>query len=202
MNNVTMTLENNLITLANSLDWISHEAKDLYQYFWGTTANTLVGALATDATPATTAAGGSLNKAQFTNGITLCTALNNFFGNSAVSQGGYQAIADTLINGNSPAGAALSNDVENIGLRLKALGGALIQLKKDADTLQTIYSSSYISAIIGGLPAPMIVYGCNLTQAKLISGMVLVDQLKKFLLNEAVATGDYQSTVTNLVVGA
>lgn len=202
MNNVTMTIENNLKTFANSLHWMSAEAKDLYQYFWGTSANTLVGGLATDGTAATTQAGGALTKAQFTNGITLCTALNNFFGNAAVSQGGYLAIADTLINGNTPAGAALSQDVENIGARIKTLAAALIQLRKDADNLSDVYDSSYLSAIIGGLPASMIVYGTSLPQAKLVSGMVLVEQFEKMLLNEAVTTGDYQSTITNLVYGA
>lgn len=200
-NNVTQSLENNLISLASSLYSMNAEVKDIYQYYWGSDANTLVGALASGSTPATSGASGSLSKAQFLSGITIAEQVKNFMGNAAVSQGGYLGMCDTIRNANSPASPVLSQNVEDLGARMKQVVLNLIQLNKDASNIEKIYNSSYLSAIVGGIPASNVIFGCNLTQAKLVSAIVLCQQLQKLMNNEAVTTGDYLATITNLVIG-
>ena len=201
MNTVTSTLETNLVALANSLYLMSAEVTDIYQYYFGTSASTLVDALATGATAATSSGNGGLTKDQFEGGITLCESLIDFFGNSAVSTAAYIQHADKLINGSANA-TPLSNDVEVIGARLRDLGENVIQLKKDTANIEKTYNSSGLSAIIGSIGTSVVIYGSSLTQAKFVSGIVLVQQYKKLLNNEAVTTGDYLSTVTNFVMGS
>ena len=200
MNNITQTIEGQIINFMNSLYSMNNEVNDLVHYYFNTTATTLVSGLATNTTPATVAT--AIDKAQFINGITICQQLQNFFGNVAVAQTDYETYANGLINGSTPANTPLSNDVENIGIRLKALAQNVIQLKKDATNTVKAYNSSYLSAIIGGIPASNVVYGCNTPQAKFVSGVVLLMQYENFVTNQSVVPGDYLSTIVNWVLGA
>src|SRR4051812_39814021 len=135
MNNVTETLESSIISFANSLYAMNSEVKDLYSYYWGTSVNTLIAALASGTTPATTQVSGALSKTDFMDGITLVTALKDLFNNSAVSTSAYLTNAMILINGNYPAVSAVSQDIENMGLRLKTLGANIIALYKSGHNI-------------------------------------------------------------------
>jgi len=202
MNNVTATMETNLINLAQSFLWLNKEVNDLYSYYWGTNVNTLISGLATGTTPATTASSGSLDKTNYTNGITLITALMNFFGNSAVTTANYLVDAYGLINGSTPASSPLSNDVENIGSRLVTVGNNCISYYKSSQDLVKSYSACGLSGIIGSIASTNVIFGCNLTQAKFVSSMVLMTQFNNLMGNSVVTTGDYLSTVSNLVMGS
>jgi len=200
MNNTTLTIENSLVSYANSLYAMSNEATDIVKLYFATTASTLVGALATDTTPATVTS--ALSKGQLINGITLLQQLQNFFGNAAVSSGDYMGTAQNLVNGDYPANATLSPDVENIGNRLKVVGQNAIQLSKDGALLVKTYNASGLSAIIGSISGSTIVFGCNLSQAKFVSGVVLVEQFLALMNKDSVSTGDYLTTVVNFVQGS
>lgn len=202
MNNVTATMETNLINLAQSFLWLNKEANDLYSYYWGTNVNTLISGLASGTTAATTASSGSLNKTNYQNGITLVTALMNFFGNSGVSTANYLVDAYGLINGSTPASSPVSNDVENIGSRLVILGNNCISYYKSALDLTKSYNSCGLSSIIGSIASTNVIFGCNLTQSKFVSSIVLMNQFNNLMGNSAVTTGDYLSTVSNLVMGS
>ena len=199
MNNSLQVLEDQVKSVAESLAFISIESSFLYKYYFDSGASTLISALATDGTAATVAS--KLTKIEVINGITMIGELIDFFGNAAVTTSDYQSSADNLINGSNPASSALSNDVENIGTRLMVLGNNLQSTRALAKSANTLYNSSELSAVIGSLSSSLVLYGCSTTQSKMISGIVLLQQFIKFLNNEAVSTGDYQSTVSKWVFG-
>lgn len=202
MNNVTINLENSIVSYTTSLYFINQEAADIVKMYFATTASSLVSALATNSTPATTTGGGGLSKLQFVNGITICQQLQNFFGNAAVTTGDYFGNCETMVNANTPATTALSTDVENLGGRIAALAANLIQLNKDGNNINKAYSASGLSGILGSIASTTIVFGCNVTQSRLIGGVVLVQQFLNFLQNLTVTTGDYYTTVSIWVNGS
>jgi len=200
MNNVTQQLEDLITAFAGSLYSMNTEVNDIVKAYFATTASSLINGLATSSTPATVQTG--LSKGQYVNGITLLQNLQNFFGNAAVSTGDYLGTAETLINGSNNATTQLSNDVESLGLRIKAVSQNLIQLYKDGTNINKVYNASGLSGFLGSVSASTIVYGCSTTQSKFIGGIVLVQQLLNFLGNSAVSTGDYYTTVANWVQGS
>lgn len=202
MNTVTQQIEDQLVSLMTSFYSMNREVIDLEHYYFNSNASTLVNALASGTTPATTSASGAFSKDEFISGITLLQELSDFFNNQAVSTSLYISTCDNLRNASHPAGSPLSNDVENIGSRIKTLVLNLIELSKTAPNIEKIYNASGVSAVIGSISASTVVFGCGLTQAKLISGIVFIQQFQKFLNNEAVTQGDYLSTITNFVAGS
>lgn len=200
MNTITQTIENNIISFCQSLASMNAEVTDISQYYFGSTASTLIGNV-TDGTTGVTVSS-SLDKTQFLSGITLCQALQNFFNNSAVTASNYLQTCDGLIHGHSAASAILSPDVEDIGSRIKAIAQNLIQLRKTGDDIVKSYNASQLSGIIGSLSPQTVVYGCNTTQGKFISGIVLVEQLIAFLTGQTVSQSDYATTISNWVYGS
>lgn len=197
MNNATSNLETSIIEISQSLAFISSECADIGKYYFDSGASTLISALAENDTPATVSS--ALTKGEFVAGITLIQQLANFFGNSAVTQADYQSSSDNLMNGSNPANTALSQDVENIGNRLKVIGVNLRTIRNQAAAAVKLYSSCELSGIIGSLSSSLVLYGCSTTQAKMLSGIVLCQQVIKLMNNEVVTTGDYQSTVSNWI---
>jgi len=200
MNNVTQQMETAITAFAGSLYFMNTEATDIVKAYFATTATTLISGLSTGSTPATVQTG--FNKTQYLAGITLLQNLQNFFGNASVTTSDYLGTCETLINGSNFATTQLSNDVESIGLRMKAVSHNLIQLEKDGTNINKIYSASGLSGILGSIASSTIVYGSSTTQSKFIGGIVLVQQLLNFLGNSAVTTGDYYTTVANWVQGS
>ncbi len=202
MNSITQQIESQLIEQCTTMLAMSQEVSDLYQYYFASPASSLINALPTSTSPATTQNNGALSQSNFTGGITLAQALMNFFGNTSVSTSSYRQYADALLNGSYPISTPLSMDVENIGGRLRNLGANLIQLGKDAASTVKAYNASSLSSVIGSIPSATVIYGCSTTQSKFVSGIVLLEQLQNFLTGSAVTTGDYLSTVTNFVLGS
>lgn len=200
MNSITQTLENNIIAFCQSLASMNAEVVDISQYYFGSTASTLVGNVTDGSTGVTVSS--SLDKNQFMGGITLCQSLQNFFNNGSVISSNYLQTCDGLIHGNSTASAILSPDVEDIGSRLKAIAQNLIQLRKTGDDIVKSYNASQLSSIIGSISPQTVVFGCSTTQGKFISGIVLVEQLIAFLTGQAVTQSDYATTISNWVYGS
>lgn len=197
MNDTSQKLETAILAVATSLKSIRNESSDVYKVYFATGADALVSALAANGTAATVTT--KLTKSEIINGITFIGELNDFFDNAAVAQGDYLQSLENLINGSDQAGAALSNDVEAIGTRLKELAEDCVEVFKQAKDILKAYSASELSAVVSAISTTTVVFGCSTTKAKLSSGITLVEQFKKMINNEAVTTGDYSSTVSSWV---
>lgn len=193
MNTIPTIIETAIAQMAASLKLISNEASDIEKAYFATGANALIGALATDGTAATVST--KLTKGEVVNAISLCQQVKNFFGNSDVTQDDYLVTIQNLLNGTNAANSALSQDVESIGERLKQLGADLLIHFKTAKNILKMYSASELSAAVGAISNQTIVFGGSVTKSKLVSGITLVEQLKKMINNEAVTTGDYEATI-------
>lgn len=190
---VTQIIQDDIIGFIASMGAVKDETSDLFKYYFSSGANSLFSGLATDGTAATVTS--KLTKAEVINGITMVGELVDFFDNAAVAQADYLATAHNLINGTTAAGSALSADAENIGDRLKSLGGTLISNFKTAKDILNYYSSNQINLAIANLDNDRVIFGSDMTKAELAAAIVLVEQMKKLLNNEAVTTGDYKVTL-------
>jgi len=200
MNSVTQTLESNIISLCGNFALMINEVNDLNDYYFNSTASSLINSVSGNTTAVTVSS--SLEKQEFVNGMTLVQNLVDFFGNAAVTTSNYLSTCDNLINGSVTASSVLSQDVENIGSRLKTLGQNLIVYWKTATNINKLYNSSGLSGFLSSLSDYIVVYGCSTTQNRFLSGVVLVEQFLNLMNNSAVTTDDYYSTVSQWVNGA
>lgn len=198
MNSISQTVEAKLKEIAQSMEDVKAEAVDLYKYYFATSSE-LVNALATANTAATTSAGGSLTKGKVLNGITMVEALQNFFGNGAVGAADHMAYAMGLINSSTPAGAVVSGDLENIGARLKSLGGTMIALNKKCLDVKKAYVASELSLAVTALSASTVVPGCATTKTKMVDGIDLVTQFINLLGAQAVSQSDWAASAARWV---
>jgi hypothetical protein len=193
MNSVTANLEGGFKQLANNLSWLMNEAIEIDAAYFATNASTVVSALSTSTDGASLDT--KLTKAQYQNGIGLIEQFKNFFGNSAVTTGDYRNNVDNLIYGAAASPAKLSDAAESLANRLVVLANsAMTQFLMAQDLLGTYYNSS-LSVVIGGCPGAMIMYGANCTVTQFTQGITLVEQFKKMINNEAVATSAYSANV-------
>lgn len=199
-NTVTANIESSLYAVAVQLQGIKNEAADITKAYFSTGASTLVGALASDTTAATVAS--KLTKGEFINGIVMSQQLENFFGNSAVSQSDYMSSAQNLVNGSDAAGSALSQDVESIGSRLASLSGTLIEVKKKCQDIIDSYNGSELSAAAGAMSASAVVFGSSMTKQRLGDGINLCQEFNDLMGNAAVAQGDWKAIVAKFVNGS
>jgi hypothetical protein len=194
MNNVTSYLEDSIENVASQLLEINDTVSDIYKVYFSTSASTLVGALASDSTPATVSS--KLTKGKFINGITMCENIINFINNQAVATSDYLATSENLINGSDQASQSLSQDVESIGTRLQNLGGTLITLNQTVSSLLNLYNAAQLSAVLTAISGDPVVIGCSTTKTKFLSGVTLLQQFNNLMNNSAVTTGDYLSTIS------
>lgn len=194
MNKSTLLLETKIKAFCDSLLVMNNEVQDLDKFYFSSGASTLVSALSENGTPATVST--ALTKSEVVGGITLTEALIAFFNDSAVSTSDYISLANNLIHGNDPAVSVVSADVEQVGIRLKALGENCVELNKQSIDIIKLYNQSELSAVIGSLSASSIIFGCSTSQAKMLAGIVLVQEFQDMMGNASVSTGDYLSTVS------
>lgn len=198
MNNISMAVEAQIKDIAQVMDEVRAEVGDLFKYYF-TSASALVNGLADNATPATTAAGGSLSKGKILSGITSVEALNNFFGNAAVFQSDHMANILGLINSSITASSPISGDLENIGSRLKSLGGTLISLHKKCASVRKAYVASELSLAVAAISSSTVVPGCSTTKSKMVDGIDLATQFVNLMENQAVSQADWAASVARWV---
>ena len=192
MKNMTLELEAELKAFTQTMKSIWIESEDLYKLYWSGGPSSEISGLGND-DPVTV--GSKLSKAELVAGLTVAEQLKNFFGNASVSQSDYWANLENILHGNSSAVAPISAAVESMGSRLLNLSGTLLTSFNKAKALLDIYNDSQISLAVGAISDSTIVFGANSTKALFVSGITLVEQFKKMINNEAVATADYASTL-------
>ncbi len=193
MNNVTLTLENEFKSFAVNLQWVMQEAADINKAYFATDASALVSGLAnsTDGASLDT----KLTKAQYVNYITFLGQIANFFGNAAVSTGDYLSTIDQVIYGNAAAPAKLSDATESLANRIKVHAQSCLTHFLTAKKLLDIYNNSELTVVVSGCTGARMVFGANMDVTELTQGITLVEQFKKLINNEAVATSLYSANV-------
>lgn len=189
MNTITTTLEGSFKTFANNLSWVMNEAKDINAAYFATDASTLVGALASGTSGASLDT--KLTKSQYQNAIGFVQQLGNFFDNAAVTTGDYLNTLDNTIYGNASAPAKLSDAAESLANRLKVLTQACLSHFLTAKDTLALYYNSELSVVVAGCSGGLRVFGADMNVTQLIQGITLVEQFKKLINNEAVATSAY-----------
>lgn len=193
MNNITQVLENEFQSFAVNLQWIMQEAADIDKAYFATDASTLVSALASGTSGASLDT--KLTKAQYQNYIGFVEQLANFFGNSSVTTGDYLNTIDNAIYGNAAVPAKLSDAAESIANRIKVHAQSCLTNFLKAKYLLDLYNNSELSVIIAGCTGARVVYGADMNVTQLTQGITLVEQFKKAVNNEAVATSLYSANV-------
>ena len=194
MNNISTVLETNISSSMETLEWVSSESSRLYNLYFKSDASGLVSGLSSGTDAATVDT--KITKDEYLAGITFMQNVNNFFGNSAVTQSDYLQSMNNVIYGNDAASAQLSYAVEEIGTKMKAMFITMYSLYEDCILNLKIYSESKISTIFTSLSDSDIMYGTSLTKANFVSFMTCIEQYKKMINNEVVTTGDYLATVS------
>lgn len=188
--------EQQLIDFLNKMEYLSTEASDIYNSYFDTDASDVtvgVPSLLLNSDAATVQS--KINKSQYLNGITLVNQVVNFFSNSAVAQGDYIDTVRELMYGNTARGSVLTIASEEIGNRLSSLATNLLGYFQNAQKILGMYNSDIVSSVAGALSDSDVMPGMSITKKNLVDFTVLTEQFKKLLNNEAVTTGDYQSTV-------
>lgn len=193
MNNITLVLENSFKDFANNLSWIMNEAKDIDSAYFATNASSVVGALANSTDGASLAT--KFTKSQYQNFIGFAEQINNFFGNSSVTTGDYLNTIDNAIYGNAAVPASLSDAAESLANRMKVLAQSCLTQFLTAKDLLNLYYNSELSVVIAGCAGSRTVYGASMSVTEMTQGITLVEQFKKMINNESVATSLYSANV-------
>lgn len=193
MNNVTINIEADFKAFAESMSLIMNEAKDIHSAYFATDASTLVEALASGTTGASFDS--KLTKAQYQNGIGFLEQINKFFNNEAVTTGDYLNTLNNLIYGNAAVPGNIGDAVESLATRMKNLARSCMTHFVTAKDILETYNNSELGTIVAEITGARIVYGANMSVTQLTQGVTLVEQFKKLINNEAVATGLYSANV-------
>lgn len=193
MDTTAQRIQEEIKNILLGLGSVKSQAEEAYAKYWGTNANVEIGAVA-NGTDAVTVSS-KLTKSEFLAGITMSEQIKNLFGNAAVTQSAYAATVRQLIHGDTAASAALSGEVESIGDALLSLSSSLNAISARATAVLDDYFKTELSAAVGAISDSRIVFGASVTKALLVSGIILIQQIAKFLGNEAVTTGDYAATL-------
>lgn len=199
MNNVSLAIESDLLDIAKTLNEVSITANEVLGNYFATGTSTLVDALADGSTPATVST--KLTKSQVQNMIGCLTQIQNFFTNQAVTQGDYLNSIYNVTNGNTAAPAIVSNNLEAIGEKLKAVALTMLGLYPECKNVVSLYNVSELGTALGSISSHIVVFGATSTKAKYLSGIVLAEQFSKLLGNLAVSQADYTTSVLTWVGG-
>lgn len=192
---ITKILQNKLKTITNSLNWMQRECINIYNDYWKTDASTLIPGLADNDTPATVEY--HLTKDEFTNAITFCEKLNNFFTNQAVSTADNRQICVRVKYGSAANLASpLSNATEELGKRIYFLFTSVLDMYVEIQDAIEIYFDNEIGDIIAVIDSDRIVYGSEMTSSELVAIITLIQEFKDMIENAAVTSGDYSSTIS------
>lgn len=188
--NLTLQLEQEIKAFMTQAKTVWLEAEDIYKVYFSAGPSTEIAGLA-NGDPVTVST--KLTKLELVNGITLCEELKDFFTNAAVTQADYVATIQNILFGNNQASSVISVAVEALGTRLYSLCGTALALFKKAKALLDLYTDAEISAAVGAISSSTVVFGATATKSVYTSGVIVVEQFKKMLNNEAVTTGDYSA---------
>jgi hypothetical protein len=194
MNNVSSVVESQIQSLSKQLLSMMSAASNIAKNYTATNAETLIQGLATSSTPATVST--ALDQYQFESGITFCTQIAAFFGNSSVSSADYLGICQNLLSGSTPALSALSPGVENLGNQLYQLAQNVIQYYQNAVIMNAAYNQNGLAQTVSAISSDQVVPGCNTTADSFTAGITMVAQFINLMTNQSVTTGNYLNTAS------
>jgi len=191
---ITRKLQNDIKSIINALQILKEESKDIVKVYWATGISTLLAAKNDgDAVTIST----KLTKAQYVSGITMVTKFNNFFSNAAVTTGDYIETCQKLKYGNDEAVTILSESTEAAGDRLYQVALDCIELFKNCRDTLDLYIDNEVGECVAVWTNERVVYGADMNKSELSAGITLVEQFKKMMNNEAVNTGDYETSIAS-----
>ena len=191
---ITRKLQNDIKSIINALQILKEESKDIVKVYWATGISTLLAAKNDgDAVTIST----KLTKAQYVSGITMVTEFNDFFSNAAVTTGDYIETCQKLKYGNDEAVTILSESTEAAGDRLYQVALDCIELFKNCRDTLDLYIDNEVGECVAVWTNERVVYGADMNKSELSAGITLVEQFKKMMNNEAVNTGDYETSIAS-----
>ena len=193
MEALTLTFENKVKAFAAAMAWQNTEAQDIEKAYFASDASSLVAALPTGGSGASLDT--KLTKDQYQSAIGFAQQVKAFFANSAVSTGDYLTNIEQVIYGNAVAPAKLSDAAEDIANRLNVFCRSALTQYQTALGIIDFYGNSELSVLVAGLSGGRICYGASMNATQLTQGITLVEQYKKMIGNESVATGLYSANV-------
>ena len=196
MEQMTVLLQNNIITIKDSLKTMQRECDDIYDAYWKTDATTLITGLSSGTDPATVES--KLTKDTYLGGITLAENLNKFFTNVAVSQSDYLQTINQIKYGNAVLETQLSVAVEGIGTRIKQMCLDALEVYKQSLDITDMYFDNEIGDAVAVWEDHRIVYGCEITKLELSNTITMLQQYQNMVNNSAVTQGDYSATLATL----
>lgn len=192
--NILQVIQEKITNFFINMEYAWYEGQDIYDVYWKTNANTLITGLSNGTDPATKTT--KLTKDELLAGITLCEKLVAFFGNAAVAQADYNQSIQNILFGDDEITTALSSGVENIGDRLFSLSEILLAQFKEAKDILELYADNGISTQLSGVPAGDKL-GCMTFSKEMFAAYItFIEQFKKMINNEVVATSDYRATLS------
>jgi len=196
MEQITVQLQNNIITIKNSLKTMEIECASIYDDYWKTDANTTISGLATGTTPATVES--NLTKQNYIDGITFSENLEKFFTNTAVSQSDYLQTIGQIKYGDAVLETQHTVATESIGTRIKQLCLDALEIYKQSLDITNMYFDNEVSDCVAVWDNHRIVYGCEMTKIELSNMITLLQQYQNMIGNSAVTPGDYSATLSVL----
>ena len=170
------------------------DAGDIYNFYWDTDVNVLVGALATGTTGATV--NSKLTKTEYTNMMILCENLNKMFTNVSISTTDHLLYINGALYGTSSISTIVGNNVENLGDRLKALAWQCMNVYNACKFNKALYFDNEVGDIVSALDAQRVLPGCSVTQSDMAAAITLMQDFIDFVENAAVTQADYKATVS------
>ena len=190
-NLLALKIQQGIAEIATSLAPLINESSDIEKLYFAGPSSQLSGLAAGDAATVAT----KLTKQEIENGIGLVQQMKNFFGNSAVTTGDYNAVIQPILYGNNAASSPVSVEVEAIGNRLYLYCESLLAIYKKAKDIDKLYWSSEVGNAVGAINSSTVFYGIDATGGELILGITLTNQILKLIDNVAVTTADYAGTI-------
>lgn len=192
MKNITLELQQDIVTAMDSFRGMRNEGKDLYNLYWKGTVSSDISALA-DGDPASIE--GELTKIDLTNGLAILEQMDNFWQNSAVTQADYNISIQKILHGDAVLGTALSADTEDYAARLVQFCTDMLTQYNRARGIINCYNACEVAAAVAAISTQTIVFGSEMTKDDLTSAVTLLSEIIDFIENAAVATGDYKATL-------
>ena len=196
MEQITVQLQNNIITIKDSLKTMELECAGIYDAYWKTDANTTVSGLATGTTPATVES--NLTKQNYIDGLTFSENLEKFFTDTAVAQADYLQTINQIKYGNAVLESQLTTATESIGTRIKQICLDALEIHKQSFDITNMYFDNEVGDCVTVWDNHRIVYGCEMTKIELSNMITMLQQYQNMISNAAVTPGDYSATLSVL----
>ena len=197
MQQVTVLLQNSIITIAESMMSLQRECADIFDSYWKTDANTTISGLATGTTPATVDS--KLTKQDYIDGITFAENLEKFFTNTAVSQADYLQTINKVKYGDATLETQHTVATESLGTRIKQMCLDALEIYKQTLDTTELYFDNEIGDALAVMDSHRIMFGCEMTVSDLSNTITMFQQYQNMIQNSSVSTGDYSATLSALV---